>query len=330
MSQLGLWIVFTVVILAMMVVDLGVLHRKAHVISLKEAARWCVVVVLVAVAFNIWIFYTRGSEQGLQFAAGYLIELALSVDNVFVFILIFAYFNVPQEHHHRVLFWGIIGALVLRGAMITVGWLLIERFAWLLYVFGAFLVLTGIRMAFHDEMDIQPESNPVLKLIRRFVPLTPNYHGDRFFTKEANVAGLVRWVATPLFVVLVMVDIVDVIFAVDSIPAVFVITTDPFLVFTSNVFAIIGLRSLYFMLQGIIQMFHFLKLGLALVLTFVGVKMLVTFFDWHIPIGISLGVVAGILGLSILASTLFPEKAAEFSPVEPETGEFTVDPKPGS
>jgi tellurite resistance protein TerC len=328
-TQLGLWLVFSIVILGMMVIDLGVLHRKAHVISLKEAGRWSVVVVLIAAAFNVWLYYTRGSEPGLMFTAGYLIELALSVDNVFVFILIFAYFNVPHVHHHRVLFWGIIGALVLRGAMIAVGWLLVERFYWILYVFGAFLILTGIRMAFHDEMDIQPESNPVLKLIRRFVPLTPNYHGDSFFTKEAAPSGKLRWVATPLFVVLVMVDIVDVIFAVDSIPAVFAITTDPFLVFTSNVFAIIGLRSLYFLLQGIIKLFHFLKLGLALVLTFVGVKMLVTFFDWHIPIGASLGAVAGILGVSIVASVFFPEKAAEFSPLEPETGEFRIDPESG-
>jgi tellurite resistance protein TerC len=325
-TQLGLWIVFSIVILGMMVVDLGVLHRKAHVISLKEAARWSVVVVLTAVAFNIWLFFTRGSEPGLQFTAGYLIELALSVDNVFVFILIFAYFNVPDEHHHRVLFWGIIGALVLRGAMIAVGWLLVERFYWILYVFGAFLVLTGIRMAFHDEMDIQPESNPVLKLIRRFMPITPHYYGDRFFTTDTRATGRVHWVATPLFVVLVMVDITDVIFAVDSIPAVFAITTDPFLVFTSNVFAIIGLRSLYFLLQGIIRMFHFLKLGLAFVLTFVGIKMLVMYFDIHIPISLSLGMVVGILAVSVIASVLFPEKAAEFSPVEPETGEFRVDP----
>lgn len=314
MTQLWLWIGFGVFILAMLGADLGIVNRKAHVISVREALRWTLVVVGCAALFNTWIFYVRGTTAGLQFTTGYLIELALSVDNIFVFILIFSYFHVPAVYQHRVLFWGILGALAMRGAMIGAGWLLLERFHWITYVFGAFLVFTGIRMATHDEVAIEPEANPILKLIRRFVPVSRTYVGQRFFV-QAEIGGRVRAMATPLFVVLVMVETTDLVFAVDSIPAVFAITTDPFIVFTSNVFAILGLRSMYFLLAGIIEKFHFLKLGLAIVLTFVGVKMLITYFHSEIPVGISLGVVGGVLALSVMASLLFPRLAEEHRPV---------------
>jgi tellurite resistance protein TerC len=316
MTQLGLWIVFGAFIFGMLAVDLGILNRKAHVVSVREAAKWSFAVVTLAAAFNTWIFVSRGTEAGLQFLAGYIIELALSVDNVFVFILIFSYFRVPSAYHHRVLFWGIFGALVMRGAMITAGSLLIERFHWITYVFGAFLVLTGIRMATHDEVDIEPESNPLLKLIRRFVPISSSYEGQHFFSSRTDTLGRVRRVATPLLVVLVMVETTDLVFAVDSIPAVFAITLDPFIVFTSNVFAILGLRSMYFLLAGVIDKFHYLKLGLSVVLTFVGVKMLIVFFHIEVPIEISLGVVCGILALSVVASLIFPEQAEAHSPVQ--------------
>jgi tellurite resistance protein TerC len=323
MTQLGLWIVFGILIFGMLAVDLGVLNRKAHVVSVREAAKWTGVVVTLAAAFNYWLFHERGSEAGLEFLTGYLVELALSVDNVFVFILIFSYFRVPPAYHHRVLFWGIFGALVMRGAMITVGALLIERFHWITYVFGAFLVLTGIRMATHDDVDIEPESNPVLKLIRRFVPISSSYEGQKFFTTRTDALGRVTRVATPLFVVLIMVETTDLVFAVDSIPAIFGITTDPFIVFTSNVFAIMGLRSMYFLLAGVIDKFHYLKLGLSVVLTFVGVKMLLVFFHIEVPIALSLGLVAGILVTSVIASLLFPQEAAAHSPIQSSSAEPT-------
>ena len=302
-----LWIGFGVFIAVMLAVDLGVINKKAHVVTVKEALRWTLVVVTMAGIFNAWIFYARGPQAGLEFLTGYVIELALSVDNIFVFILIFSYFRVPPAFQHRVLFWGIFGALLMRGAMIAAGWVLLERFHWIIYVFGAFLVFTGIRMATQDDIEIEPESNPVLGLVRRFMPVTRGYMGQRFFAK-VEIDNKARWAATPLFIVLVMVETTDLVFAVDSIPAIFAITRDPFLVFTSNVFAILGLRSMYFLLAGIIEKFHFLKLGLAVVLTFVGVKMLITYFGLHIPIGISLGVVFAVLALSVVASLIFPKK----------------------
>ncbi len=308
-----LWIGFNIFVLGMLAIDLGVFNRHAHVVSLKEAARWTAIVVATASVFNAMIFWSRGSESGLQFTTGYLIELALSVDNIFVFILIFSYFQVPAKYQHRVLFWGIFGALVMRGAMIGAGALLIERFHWIIYVFGAFLVYTGIRMAAHDDMDIEPEANPILRLVRRFVPVSPSYDGQKFFTRIPS-GKVMRLAATPLFIVLVLVETTDVIFAVDSIPAIFAITTDPFIVYTSNVFAILGLRSLYFLLAGVIHKFHFLKLGLSAVLVFVGVKMLVTYFDYHVPIALSLGVVGGVLLISVVASLMFPKEAEAQDP----------------
>ena len=292
MTQLWLWIGFGVFIAIMLAIDLGVVNRKAHVISVREATRWTVVVVLTAAIFAAWIFSARGTEAGLQFLTGYLIELALSVDHIFVFILIFTYFRVPAIYQHRVLFWGIFGALLMRGVMIGVGALLIERFHWVIYVFGAFLVFTGIKMAIHDDVEIEPDSNPILRLIRRFVPVTRTYEGQRFMVTALTDDGQVRRMATPLLVVLVMVETTDLVFAVDSIPA---------------VFAILGLRSMYFLLAGIIEKFHFLKLGLAIVLTFVGVKMLITYFHIEIPIAISLGVVGAVLALSVIGSLVFPK-----------------------
>jgi tellurite resistance protein TerC len=247
-----------------------------------------------------------GHQDALSFLTGYMIELALSVDNIFVFVLIFAYFKVPPKYQHRVLFWGVLGALVMRGVMIAAGALLIERFHWIIYVFGAFLVYTGIKMATQDEMDIEPESNPALKLIRRFFPVTTDYRDKHFFVKE-TIGGKLRLAATPLFVVLVMVETTDLIFAVDSIPAIFAITRDPFIVYTSNVFAILCLRSLYFLLAGVIDKFHYLKLGLSIVLVFIGVKMLASGY-YHMPVWISLVVVAGVLIGSVVLSLMFPKE----------------------
>jgi tellurite resistance protein TerC len=304
---------FLAFVAVMLAVDLGVFNRKAHVISMREAARFSAATALLALAFAGAIAYqwiplgtTAGHRAALEFLTGYLIELALSVDNIFVFVLIFAYFKVPPKYQHRVLFWGILGALAMRGAMIAMGAMLIDRFEWIIYVFGAFLVFTGIKMATQDEMDIEPESNPALKLVRRILPVTSHYDGQHFFTHE-TIGGRVRRAATPLFVVLVLVETTDLIFAVDSIPAIFAVTRDPFIVFTSNVFAILCLRSLYFMLAGVINKFHYLKLGLSGVLVFIGAKMLVTAFGYHVPVGISLGVVAAMLGISVVASLLFPK-----------------------
>ncbi len=305
MAGTWLWVGFGVFIAGMLAVDLGVLNRKAHVISVPEAARWTGVVVTMAALFNAWVFHERGSEAGLQFLTGYLIELALSVDNIFVFILVFSYFRVPPQYQHRVLFWGILGALVMRGAMIGAGVVLIREFHWVIYVFGAFLIVTGIRMAKPDDIEVEPEANPLLRLIRRFLPVTPDYEGQRFFVRRADGART-RLLATPLFVVLAVVETTDLVFAVDSIPAIFAITTDPFLLFTSNVFAILGLRSMYFLLAGIIDRFRYLKFGVAVVLVFVGTKMLVGIVDVTVPVGVSLGVVAFSLGASVVASLIFP------------------------
>ena len=316
MDQLWLWIGFNLFVFAMLAVDLGIFHRQAHVVSIREAGLWSLAWVALALTFNYGLYHFRGAETGLEFLAGYLVEKALSVDNIFVFALIFSYFRVPPQHQHRILFWGILGALVMRGAMILAGAVLIERFHWIIYVFGAFLVFTGLRMATRDESDIELESNPVIRLIRRFVPVTTVYHGQKFWVRQA-AGGRVQRLATPLFVVLVLVETTDVLFAVDSIPAVFAVTRDPFIVYTSNVFAILGLRALYFLLAGVIETFHYLKLGLAVVLVFVGVKMLLA-DAYHVPIGISLGVIAATLGASVAASLLLPKAAAAPEPALPD------------
>ncbi|HET8657084.1 MAG TPA: TerC family protein [Longimicrobiaceae bacterium] len=303
MNQIWMWIVFNVFVLGMLAMDLGVFNRRAHVISLREALRWTIVVIAAAALFAAGIFYARGSRAGLEFVTGYVIELALSVDNIFVFVLIFAFFKVPAVHQHRVLFWGVFGALIMRGLMIGAGAFLIQRFHWIIYIFGAFLVVTGIRMALHKGAQVEPEANPVLRLLRRVMPVANDYDGQKFFTRQ-ELGGRVRRFATPLFVVLVLLETTDLVFAVDSIPAIFAVTTDPFLVYTSNIFAILGLRSMYFLLAGVIERFRYLSTGLAVILVFVGAKMLVTYFHIEIPILASLGVIAGVLLIAVLASLL--------------------------
>jgi len=299
------WIAFLAVVLAILAIDLGLLNKKAHVVSVKEAGIWSIVWVAVALAFAGAIFVMRGTQAGTEFLTGYLIEYSLSVDNIFVIVLIFSFFGVRDEFQHRVLFWGILGALLMRGAMIAGGTLLISRFHWITYVFGAFLVITGVRMAFQDDEEIDPDANPVIKLIRRIIPVSPHYDGQKFFVQAADERGVVRRMATPLFVVLAVIETMDLVFAVDSIPAVFAVTRDPFIVFTSNISAVLGLRSLYFLLAGVIHKFRFLKFGLAVVLAFVGLKMLAA-VKYEIPTLASLGVIFVVLGASVAASLLIP------------------------
>jgi len=300
------WIWFNVVVLAILALDLGVLHRRSEKVSLKEAAIWSGVWVALSLCFALAIYRNMGKESGLEFLTGYLIEYALSVDNIFVFVLIFSYFNVPEKYQHRVLFWGIIGALVLRGVMIVAGSALVTRFAWTLYIFGAFLVFTGIRMALQkDDAAYNAERDPVLRLARKLIPVTPDYRGDKFFVKEPDKTGRMRFAATPLFIVLIIVDTTDIIFATDSIPAIFAVTRDPFIVYTSNICAVLGLRALYFLLASVVDKFVYLKLGLSLVLVFIGAKMLLEHF-LHIPIVAALGVVGLVLGSAIFASVKWP------------------------
>jgi tellurite resistance protein TerC len=323
-NQILLWVGFNVFVLAMLAVDLLIFHRKSHEVSMKEAAGWTAVWVSLALAFNGGIASYFGTEVGLQFLTGYLIEKALSVDNIFVFVLIFAYFKVPAKYQHRVLFWGILGALVMRGSMIAVGATLIKQFHWIIYLFGAFLIITGIRMATQKEHDIEPQSNPVIRLIRKIWPVTDSYHEEKFFVRQHVDGKGMRLVATPLFVVLVMVETTDLIFAVDSVPAIFAITQDPFIVYTSNVFAILGLRSLYFLLAGVIHKFHFLQLGLSIVLIFVGSKMLLSEVV-KVPVLLSLGVIASVLALSVVASLMFPKELVENDPLDcPDDGDPRV------
>jgi tellurite resistance protein TerC len=310
-SRTALFIAFNVGVLAVLAIDLGIFNRKAHAASVKEAATWSSVWITLSLGFAGVIWGMYGRHEALEFVTGYIIEYSLSIDNIFVIVLIFSYFRIPDKYQHRVLFWGIIGALLMRGAMIAAGAALIDRFHWILYVFGAFLVFTGIRMATHDEGDIEPEANPILRLVRRIIPITHDYRGQGFFVKEPPKQGeAARWMATPLFVVLILVETTDLIFAVDSIPAIFAITRNSFIVYTSNVCAILGLRSLYFLLAGVIYKFWLLKIGLAIVLTFVGVKMLVAGF-YPIPIHVSLLVIGVVLGAAIGLSLAFPKKQQE-------------------
>jgi tellurite resistance protein TerC len=295
-TSLWLWVGFNAFILAMLALDLGVFHRKSHEISVKEATIWSGVWIALAMVFNAGIWYFRGGEAGIQFFTGYLIEKSLSVDNIFVIALIFGFFAVPKIHQHRVLFWGILGALVMRAIFIVAGAALLARFHWIIYIFGAFLLFTGIKMALHRHEEIHPEHNPVLKLVRRLVPVTNDYHKGHFFVRHAD-----KLMATPLFLVLVLVETTDLIFAVDSIPAIFAVTEDPFLVYTSNIFAILGLRSLYFVLAGVMDKFVYLKPGLAAILVFVGAKMLLTEV-YKIPATVSLLVVVSILAVAVIAS----------------------------
>jgi tellurite resistance protein TerC len=304
MDQVWLWVGFNAFVLVMLAVDLFVFHREAHEVRVREAAAWSLIWIALAVLFGAGVYRLMGREAGLEYFTGYLIEKALSIDNIFVFVLIFSFFRVPPRYQHRVLFWGILGALVMRGAMIVAGAYLIQQFHWIIYVFGAFLVFTGIRMATHSEHDLDPESNLAIRLVRRLMPITSVYDGQRFFVRE-QVGQATRLVATPLFVVLVLVETTDLIFAVDSIPAIFAITQDPFIVYSSNVFAILGLRALYFLLADVIERFHYLKIGLSAVLVFVGLKML-TVDLYKVPIGVSLGVIVLVLGVSVAASWWWP------------------------
>jgi len=300
------WVGFNVVVLAILALDLGVLHRKSEKVSLKEAAIWSGVWVALSLCFALAVYLNMGPESGLEFLTGYLIEYALSIDNIFVFVLIFSYFSVPEKYQHRVLFWGIIGALVLRGVMIVAGSALVTRFAWTLYIFGAFLVFTGLKMALQkDDAAYNPERDPVLRLARKLVPVTPDYRGDKFFVREPDAKGKLRYAATPLFIVLIIVDTTDIVFATDSIPAIFAVTRDPFIVYTSNICAVLGLRALYFLLASVVDKFVYLKLGLSLVLVFIGAKMLLEHF-LHIPIVAALGVVGLVLGSAIFASVKWP------------------------
>jgi tellurite resistance protein TerC len=305
-GTIWLWIGFNLFVLSMLAVDLGVFHRRAHEVSIKEATVWSIVWISLAMLFNVglYLFWDKlsptsnysNSEAALAFFTGYLIEKSLSVDNIFVFVLIFTFFAVPAVYQHRVLFWGILGALLMRGTLIAVGAVLLKEFHWIIYIFGAFLIFTGIRMAVHRNEEMHPEQNPVVRLLRRIMPVTENYERDHFFIRRAG-----KLLATPLFLVLLVVETTDLIFAVDSIPAIFAVTNDPFIVYTSNVFAILGLRSLYFLLAGVIDKFYYLKLGLSVVLAFVGTKMVIVDI-YKIPIGLSLGVIASILAISVIAS----------------------------
>ncbi len=308
--QMLLWGGFGTFVLIMLALDLGVFHRQARVVDVKEALRWSAMWIALAILFNIGVYLWYGTDAALAFLTGYVLEESLSVDNLFVFLMILSYFSVPLVYQHKVLFWGILGALLMRGLMIAVGTALIQMFHWVLYLFGGFLVLTGMKMALQRHGDVHPEQNPVVRLFTRFMPVTAAYHAERFFVRLDG-----RWFATPLFIVLLMVEVTDVVFALDSIPAVLAVTTDPFIVYTSNVFAILGLRSLFFALSGLMGLFHYLRYGLAVVLVFIGTKMLLAEV-WHIPVHMALAVVAGVLLLSMLASLIYPV-SAENAPAKP-------------
>jgi tellurite resistance protein TerC len=297
-NEIYWWIGFNAFVLAMLALDLGVFHRKAHEVSVREALIWTGVWVALAMLFNVGLYYIQGKESALAFLTGYLIEKSLSVDNVFVFYLIFTALAVPKAYQHRVLFWGILGALVMRAILIAVGITLMKSFHWVIYVFGAFLIVTGIRMALCKDKEIDLEKNRVLRLFCRLVPSTPEYEGDRFFVRRGG-----KLLATPLLAVLVMVETSDLVFAVDSIPAILAITTDSFIVYTSNVFAILGLRALFFALAGVVGMFQYLHYGFSVILVFVGVKMTMVDFC-KIPITVSLGVITTVLTVSVIASII--------------------------
>ncbi|KUO65235.1 MAG: TerC family protein [Lutibacter sp.] len=301
-ATIYVWIGFLAFVLLMLALDLGVFHRKSHEVKIKEALIWSAVWISIALLFNYGIYVYMGEVKAMEFLTGYIIEKSLSIDNLFVFIMIFSYFNVDKKYQHKVLFWGIIGALIMRSIFIFAGVALINKFHWIIYIFGAFLIFTGVKMLFQKDEKMDPNKNPLVRLFKRFYPVTDTMHGDRFFVK-INA----KTFATPLFVVLLLVEFTDLIFAVDSIPAIMAITSDPFIIFTSNVFAILGLRALYFALAGITQYFHYIKYGLSAILVFVGVKMVLVDF-YKIPVMISLFTILAILVISVIASLLFPKK----------------------
>ncbi|MFN8641227.1 MAG: TerC family protein [Candidatus Binatia bacterium] len=294
----GMWATFTGLVLAMLALDLGVFHRQAHAVGMREAAIWSAIWVALALTFNAWLTASFGAERGMEFLTGYLIEKALAVDNIFVFLVIFASFKVPAAYQHRVLFWGILGALVMRALFIFAGAALLERFHWVMYLFGAFLLLTGAKLLWQRDSEPHPENNPLFRLFRRLVPSVPELHGSRFTIRQHG-----KWFATPLLLVLVLIELSDLVFAVDSIPAIFAVTRDPFIVYTSNIFAILGLRAMFFLLAGVMDRFAYLKVGLSFVLMFVGTKM-VLMDVYKIPIGFSLATIAAILGAAVLFSLL--------------------------
>lgn len=296
------WIGFIAFVILLLTLDLGVFHRKSHEVKIKEALLWSAVWISLALIFNYGVYYFMGKEKALEFLTGYLIEKSLSVDNLFVFIMLFTFFDVKPIYQHKVLFWGILGALVLRAFFIFAGVALISKFHWIIYIFGGFLVYTGFKMLFHNDAKIEPDKNPLVKLFKKFFPVTETMHGGNFFVKINS-----KRYATPLFVVLLVVEFTDLIFAVDSIPAILAVSNDTFIIFTSNVFALLGLRALYFALAGITKYFHYLKYGLSAILVFVGIKMVIVDF-YKIPIAYSLFTIVGILILSILLSLLFPKK----------------------
>jgi tellurite resistance protein TerC len=295
-ESIWFWVWFNVFVLGMLALDLGVFHRKAHAVSVREAAAWSAVWVTLALAFNGWIWYYAGPQPALEFLTGYLVEKSLAVDNIFVFVLIFGYFAVPAKYQHRVLFWGIIGALLMRGGFIAAGAYVLHRWHWVIYIFGALLLVTGIKMLFKKENEADLGNNPIVRWTRRVLPMTDHYRGHHFTVRENG-----KWLATPLLLVLIVVEFSDLVFAIDSIPAIFAITEDPFLVYTSNVFAILGLRSMYFLLAGVIHKFIYLRYGLGLVLAFIGTKMMIVDV-YKIPTMMSLGVVALLIGGSVALS----------------------------
>lgn len=296
------WIGFIGFVILMLALDLGVFHRKSHEIKIKEALIWSAVWITLALIFNYGIYVFMGKEKAVEFLTGYVIEKSLSVDNLFVFIMLFGYFKVDTKYQHKILFWGIFGALIMRAIFIFAGVALINKFHWLIYVFGAFLIFTGVKMIFHNDEKIEPEKNPLVRIFKKFFPVSQEMHEGNFFVKIKA-----KTFATPLFVVLLVVEFTDLIFAVDSIPAILAITNDTFIIFSSNVFAILGLRALYFALAGITKYFCFLKYGLSAILVFVGIKM--TIVDlYKIPISYSLFVIIGILAITILSSIAFPQK----------------------
>jgi tellurite resistance protein TerC len=299
-SQVIWWVAFAAIVAVLLFLDMKVFHRKSGVITIKQSLLWTAFWICLALLFNLGIWIWKGSAPALDYLTCYLIEKSLSVDNLFVFLMVFSFFAVPFTYQHKVLFWGIIGAIVLRLAFIEAGATLLENFGWVFYVFGAFLIIAALRMAFQKEKELHPEKNPILKLLRKFVGVSDCYEGDRFFIKRLG-----KYVATPLFIVVIVIETTDVVFALDSIPAAFSITTDKFIVYTSNIFAILGLRSLYFALAGIMPLFHYLKYGLVVVLMFVGIKMIVEHhYHYEMPTAIALGVVVGVLIIAVIASII--------------------------
>jgi len=323
-SQVLMWIGFNLVVLVLLFLDLKVFHRKAHVISVKESLLWTAFWIGLSLLFNLIIFFWRDGDTAIAFLTAYVVEKSLSVDNLFVFLLIFTYFSVPAMYQHRVLFWGIAGAIVMRLAFILAGVALLEKFEWVTYVFGAFLIGTSIRIGLHRERKVDPQRNPVLRLFKRFAPVTTNYQGDKFFIKLAG-----QYFVTPLLVVLIVIETTDVVFAVDSIPAVLGVTLDRFIVYSSNICAILGLRALYFALAGIMPMFKYLTYGLVVVLLFIGVKMIITNI-YEVPIGIALGVVVIVLLVSIILSIIMSHKRSTLDVKSGISAEESGDTSSGS